>query len=76
MQKVVSGVYEHYSGKRYEVVGLAKHSESLSDMVVYRPLYKVDKEFRGYLWVRPMKMFLGNARVGGKIVQRFKKIEE
>lgn len=70
------GIYEHYSGKRYEVVGVAKHSETLADMVVYRPLYEPDKEFEGYLWVRPKKEFFGKVKINGKLVQRFKKIEE
>ena len=68
------GIYEHYSGKHYEVLGVAKHSETLTDMVVYKPLYEPDKEFKNYLWVRPMKMFLGMVRVEGKLVQRFKYI--
>lgn len=76
MATIKTGIYEHYSGKRYEVLGLAKHSETLSDMVVYKPLYESDKEFENYLWVRPMKMFLGKAKVKGKLVQRFKFIKE
>ena len=44
--------YRHFKGNEYEVVGLAKHSETLEDMVVYRALYGE----RG-VWVRPMEMF-------------------
>lgn len=72
MKSIKKGIYQHYSGKRYEVVGIAKHSETLNDLVVYRPLYEPDKKFKGYLWVRPMKMFLGEAKVNGKMVKRFK----
>ncbi|MCI4406656.1 MAG: DUF1653 domain-containing protein [Sulfuricurvum sp.] len=49
---VKPGLYRHYKGKHYEVIGVAKHSETNESMVVYRPLYGE----RG-LWVRPLKMF-------------------
>lgn len=49
---VKPGLYRHYKGKHYEVIGVAKHSETSENMVVYRPLYGE----RG-LWVRPLKMF-------------------
>ncbi len=65
------GTYEHYKGNRYEVVGLARHSETLEDLVVYRALYGE----RG-LWVRPLGMFLEEVDVGGKKVPRFKYIGE
>jgi hypothetical protein len=74
MGKIKKGVYEHYSGRRYDVIGVAKHSETLSEMVVYRPLYETDKQFKDYLWVRPIKMFLDEAKVQGKKVKRFKYI--
>lgn len=47
-----NGLYRHYKGKHYEVIGIAKHSETAEELVVYRPLYGE----RG-LWVRPLKMF-------------------
>ncbi len=72
MDKFRKGIYEHYSGRQYEVLGVAKHPETLSDLVVYRPLYEPDKQFKGYLWVRPIKMFLGEAKVKGMKVKRFK----
>lgn len=49
---VEKGLYRHYKGKYYEVIGEAKHSETGELLVVYRPLYGE----RG-LWVRPYKMF-------------------
>ncbi|MFA6255194.1 MAG: DUF1653 domain-containing protein [Patescibacteria group bacterium] len=69
MAKLKLGKYCHYKGKNYLVIGLAKHSETLEELVVYKALYnnKVSK-----LWVRPKKMFLGKVKVGGKIVPRFK----
>ncbi|MGH9944329.1 MAG: DUF1653 domain-containing protein [Pyrinomonadaceae bacterium] len=48
------GVYEHYKGRRYLVLGVARHSETGADLVVYVPLY----EHSGPpLWVRPLEMF-------------------
>ena len=52
MEPIKLGRYRHFKGNEYEVVGLAKHSETLEDMVVYRALYGE----RG-VWVRPMEMF-------------------
>jgi hypothetical protein len=68
------GIYEHYKGKQYEVLALAKHSETLEDMVVYKPLYK--NEYKGYLWVRLKKEFTGKININGKKVKRFKFIAE
>jgi hypothetical protein len=65
------GVYEHYKGKRYEVLGMAKHSETLEDLVVYKKLYD-----DGGLWVRPLGMFLENVELEGKVFPRFKLLEE
>lgn len=46
------GIYEHFKGNRYEVIGLAKHSETCEMMVVYRQCYGEHE-----LWVRPMSMW-------------------
>ena len=58
--------YRHFKGKEYLVLYLAKHSETLEDMVVYQPLYGE----RG-IWVRPLSMFLESVEVEGKLVERF-----
>ncbi len=63
------GTYKHYKGKYYHVIGLAKHSETLEDLVTYYCLYPNKK---GQLWVRPLKIFQGKLRIKGKIVPRFK----
>lgn len=68
---VTLGKYEHYKGKQYEVIGTAKHSETLEEMVVYRALYG-----EGGTWVRPLKMFLEEVEVDGKKMPRFKYIGE
>jgi hypothetical protein len=60
------GRYRHYKGAEYEVVGVARHSETLEPMVVYRPLYGENG-----LWVRSHAMFFGNVRVEGRWLQRF-----
>jgi len=64
------GKYKHYKGKEYEVIGVAKHSETLEEMVVYRALYDEHK-----LWVRPLKMFLEDVEVDGRKVPRFEFIK-
>ena len=63
------GIYEHYKGKRYEVIGVARHSETLEEFVIYRALYG-DKT----LWVRPLKMFLEYVEIDEKKIQRFRRI--
>lgn len=72
MQKLQLGTYQHYKGKKYLVLGTAKHSETLEELVVYVTLHD-NKE--SSLWVRPLKMFLENVLVDGKQVERFKKID-
>ena len=63
---IPTGKYRHYKGNEYEVVGIARHSESHEEMVVYRPLYG-----EGGLWVRPLTMFTENVTVDGKTMPRF-----
>jgi hypothetical protein len=72
----IGAVYRHYKGNNYEVVGLALHSETLEELVAYRALYNHNKYGKNSLWVRPKKMFLENVTVGGKKVERFKKIKQ
>jgi hypothetical protein len=65
------GRYRHYKGGEYEVLGAARHSETLEALVVYRPLYKATG-----LWVRPHAMFFGTLSVEGKQVRRFAPMDE
>lgn len=60
------GIYRHFKGKRYEVIGVASHSETLEPMVVYRALYG-----DGALWVRPASMWLETIEREGQTYQRF-----
>ena len=72
MQDLKLGKYQHYKGKLYEVIGIARHSETLEELVVYRALYD-SKEFgKDALWARPKSMFLENVVIDGKKVPRFK----
>lgn len=66
---IENGRYRHYKGKDYEVIGVAKHSETLENLVVYRQLYG-----EGGLWVRPLAMFMEDVEVDGVRVPRFMKI--
>lgn len=66
---VQKGIYEHYKGKRYEVVGIAKHSETLEDLVVYRPLYETEVSVD--FWVRPLAMFTEVIVIDGRKIPRF-----
>lgn len=66
-----SGRYRHYKGGEYEVIGVARHSETLEPMVVYRPLYD-----QSGLWVRPHRMFFEQIDVGGRLLPRFAPVAE
>ena len=65
--EIKPGRYRHYKGKDYEVIAVARHSETEEEMVVYRTLYG---DFS--LWVRPLKMFLEIVEVEGREVPRFR----
>lgn len=70
-EKIQLGKYQHYKGNQYEVIGVAKHSETLEKLVVYRALYGNND-----LWVRPLKMFLEMIEIEGKKIPRFRFIEK
>ncbi len=65
-----TGRYRHYKGNEYTVIDVARHSESLEEMVVYRQEYGE----KG-LWVRPKKMFQETVEIDGKTLPRFELIE-
>ena len=71
MDKVKPGRYRHFKGNEYEVIAVAKHSETLEEMVVYRALYG-----EGGIWVRPASMWNEIVERDGKIYRRFTAIEE
>ncbi len=69
MQEIIIGkTYRHFKGNLYKVIGFAKHSETLEDMVIYSPLKTGDS------WVRPLSMW--NEVVDDKGTLRFTLIEE
>ena len=63
---IAPGRYRHYKGGEYEVLAVARHSETLEPLVVYRPLYNAT----GW-WVRPHAMFVGNVEIDGREQPRF-----
>ncbi|MBI2550932.1 DUF1653 domain-containing protein [Candidatus Uhrbacteria bacterium] len=65
------GIYEHYKGNQYEVIGVAQHEETLEEFVVYRALYGGHQ-----LWIRPRKVFEEMVDVDGKMVPRFKFVHQ
>ncbi|MFA5086806.1 MAG: DUF1653 domain-containing protein [Candidatus Paceibacterota bacterium] len=65
------GKYKHYKGNEYEVIGVAKHTETLEEFVVYRALYG-DRD----LWVRPLEMFTEEVEFEGRLVPRFEYVGE
>jgi len=71
MNEIKLGVYKHYKGNEYLVLGIANHSETLEKMVVYQALYGEYK-----IWVRPIEMWNEEVEVNGIKVPRFKFIRE
>ena len=65
------GLYKHYKGNIYEVLGVAKHSETLEEYVVYKATYQNEGE---NLWIRPKTMFLEKIIVNGKPIARFEPV--
>ncbi len=73
--EIKPGIYKHFkTGNLYRVIGIAKHSETLEDLVIYEALYDNPKS---KLWVRPVKMFLEEVvNPEGKKVSRFEFVKE
>jgi cyclomaltodextrinase / maltogenic alpha-amylase / neopullulanase len=66
------GIYKHYKGGLYILIGVAKHSETLEKLVVYEHL---GEKTKGQLWVRPLEMFMGKVEIDGKVIPRFEYIK-
>ena len=69
MKEIKLGKYRHFKGNEYEVVGIAKNSETLEPMVIYKALYG-----DGGLWVRPLSMWNEEITRDGKTFKRFQYI--
>lgn len=67
------GFYKHHKGHLVKVLGVAKHSETLEDLVVYDHL---GNNALSDLWVRPLSMFLEDVEADGKTVKRFEYVGE
>jgi hypothetical protein len=70
LEEIKAGIYRHFKGKNYEVIFIAKHSETLEELVVYRALYGE----MGY-WVRTAKMWNEIVEYEGRQVKRFEFVE-
>lgn len=71
MESIKPGRYRHFKGKEYEVLGVARHSETEEELVVYRALYG-----NFGLWVRPVRMWNETVERDGKTFRRFTYIGE
>ena len=65
------GIYKHYKGNRYEVIGIGRHTETLEDFVLYRALYG-DYD----LWIRPLSMFCETVLIENVSMPRFTYMQE
>lgn len=70
MSTIKPGRYRHFKGNEYEVIGTARHSETLEELVVYRALYG-----NGGLWVRPAAMWTETVERNGYRGPRFVPVE-
>jgi hypothetical protein len=65
------GRYRHYKGNFYEVIGVARHSETREELVVYKALYDENENGEHSLWARPLSMFTEQVVVNGESMPRF-----
>ncbi len=78
------GKYKHYKGKHYQVIGIAHHSETLEELVVYKALYQNASPSESLwrtkegenLWVRPLNIFMEEVILDGKKTPRFEYLGE
>lgn len=74
--KLKPGIYEHYKGNRYRVIGVARHSETLEELVVYEALNDSEEFGDNAIWTRPLAMFIESVEVDGRQVPRFRFISK
>ncbi|HET8904455.1 MAG TPA: DUF1653 domain-containing protein [Saccharospirillum sp.] len=70
MKHPSAGIYQHYKGNRYRVIGVSRHSETGESLVVYQCLYGDYS-----LWVRPLDMFMETVRIEGDDIPRFERVQ-
>ena len=71
---IALGRYRHFKGKEYEVLAIARHSETKEPMVVYRALYSHETYGENAIWVRPASMWNEEVERNGKKFRRFEKL--
>jgi hypothetical protein len=75
MNEIKLGLYKHYKGKMYKVIGIGRHSETLEEYVIYQALYE-NEYGKNSIWMRPKSMFVEEIEVEGKKMPRFTYISE
>lgn len=65
---IPKGLYRHYKGSEYQVIDVARHSETEEWFVVYQTHY-IDED--ASTWIRPATMFMENVEIGGEVIARF-----
>ena len=71
-QVPIGALFEHYKGKQYKVLAVARSSEDLQLWVVYQALYDSEEFGNRSLWIRPLKFFAGQVEVEGTVLPRFR----
>ena len=71
LEEIRPGIYRHYKGHEYRFIGIAKHSETMEELVVYQ-----DAADPTLYWARPRPMFLESIEKDGKTIKRFEWIRE
>lgn len=71
MKKIKTGMYQHYKGGKYKVLGIARHSETLEELVLYQ-----HTDAKKEMWVRPYRMFFEKVKIEGKMTPRFKPLRK
>ncbi|MBS3061860.1 MAG: DUF1653 domain-containing protein [Candidatus Diapherotrites archaeon] len=76
MAEIKKGLYKHYKGKLYEVLGEARHSETLEKMVVYKGLYDHPEYGKDTMWVRPKYEFLEKIQIGDRVYPKYEYLKK
>lgn len=76
VKPIIPGLYQHYKGGLYEVLGTGRHSESLEELVFYRALNDSADFGEKSLWGRPVSMFRDVLEIENRVVPRFRLIKE
>lgn len=76
METPKPGIYKHFKGGKYKVLGVAIHTETEEPLVIYQALYKSENFEEGALWARPVSMFMGTKNINGEDIQRFEYLGE